>query len=336
MGVIKSIFRYIIYLMIINIIILVIFAFSFNSLFYPDIYTKSFEKNNIYEYFDKTLEKASIKQTIIMPEEGIRGLINDKIDKVLSYVRSDSDELDLAVKLNKDAILSSVEKNIKSIQKCVKGASPIKDNKIICRPPEMTSKEFMNYLFKKNIIEEPEILKNDTIDLKELIDKDNNLSQLRKAYSFYKTGKYAVLAILLFLVFILFLLYLDSFEGFIKSLKIILVVSGAIGITIGYSMTAIASKQINNIAEQEPNLEPVFKSLAIDIIKGLSDKIFYISAFVFIIGITLIILSFIVSIILKFRKPSEEKKKIRKIENKEKTKSKDKRNKKSMKKLKPD
>ena len=303
MGLLKKIARYLTYIVIINIMVMFIAVLSLNSLFYPETYIKSFEKNDIYSMMDNSLFNGSIKEMIILPEGGTKQLIDEKITNIFSYARSKTDTLDLSLKTKEDFSYISLEKNLGTLPICPGGINFIQNNQIVCRPSNMTTKDFTNYLIDNNYIQKPEKT-NQTLDLKEAIDKDNGLTKLRKFYSTYKIIKYIIFALLLLFVFLLLFLYVDSIKGFVRAIEIILVVYGIIGIKVSFTIASVSSGQINTLAAGDAGLGPMFKALAGDIIHGFTNRILIISIIILIIGIISLTVSWVYD-----RGHGEEKKK---------------------------
>ena len=249
---------------------------SVNELLYPGVYEKIFEKNSLYDVAqEKLLQQTGLPSGAITKEE-IKANIDHILSNVLSYVRSETSELDLKINISQDSIRSYIALEASKLPVCQTGMVPPN-----CRPPNMAPAQLVDYMLSQSGISIADI---SSIDLSQLVPQIKD--QLDSARQIIRLFHSLMLSILLLsVIFIALLVLLARKIGVAKWLGVSLLFSGIIVMMIGYLLPSV----IGNIASiSENQLSVIFK----DVVSAVSGTILMYGAILFIVGLLLIFYHF--------------------------------------------
>ena len=162
MGVVKGLALVFLSLILIAATVVVLLGFTFNSLLYPETYSDALKSQNAYsiitEQFintpdnDAGINSQNISELI--PPEELERAINSMLSNFLSYIRGDSDELDLTIELDANVILSLFEGFANEIQICNPGeesySNSFNETFVLCLPqgvdPDLITPELISII----------------------------------------------------------------------------------------------------------------------------------------------------------------------------------------------
>lgn len=280
MGLIRKIAISIVSIICIVLLSMVMLTISMNQLLYPKIYTNALEKSNFYDSFQ--LNDSNLINYFVLPETGLKGLINQKIGNLLAYLRADSEDLDLKIYLNKSLISKTFAKQIESVPIC---SQTVQYN---CRV-NISEKEFGKIL--QSTI--PDALKKDYIDLRDY-DTKNQLPLLRRYFGYYYISLYSLIG--LTLIFIIFLLLLNkgSFKNYFRSFGSVFTITGISGVISSFISSSLGQRIIEKMAVQQGDLNAMLKSLVMNIINSLMNRFRFLSFILIAMGLFLLLISFFI------------------------------------------
>ncbi len=185
----KEVARYIGLVMLSILLILslnsIIISQSANPYLYPQIYQQSLSKTNGYSAITEKI--ANDPMTKFIPKEMIEQQINKLIENVLSYSRSEKEQLDLTISLDNIQLKKSLEQKIADTPICANNQPPIPGEVPSCRMAGIANDVLLSNLISSKGISLDKPL---TIDLKPHLDKDNKLSSLKEFVSTFQIIKY--------------------------------------------------------------------------------------------------------------------------------------------------
>ncbi|MEK6909327.1 MAG: hypothetical protein AABX23_04715 [Nanoarchaeota archaeon] len=287
MSFIKKLGVFVLFAISIFLLIILAFSFAFNSFLYPQVYFQAFEKAGVYSYLDENLTNAP-NMFIKIPEGGARPLIENLFSNFLDYMRSDTNKLDLSVKIDQEKLRNFFLDSIGNLSECRQNQNPFNEENP-CLPRGMTTDEFLDdFLASKNL----SFFEKDTVDLAEVygIEKGSknreNLDNMRNYIKYYQFSSILLIVILVILFSLIFLLQKPNTRKFLRTLGFILIITSLILITIVYSLNNI---NLLNSTDQ------LFESV-VDVVKTvLTNKLVIFLSITGIIGLFLVVLSFIIN-----------------------------------------
>ncbi len=194
------------FLIIIFLIISSIGAISY-TLLYPKTYSTALEEAKVYEKIEESFDKVEGGFFIKIPPEGSKALFEDLLNRLFSYIRSDSDTLNLKVQVDKEKLRGFFIDSIEKLSFCSPNQNPFSEN-ANCRPSDKTSDEFLNEILKQRNVT---VLEGDYVDLGTvygLEDGSDGLNKLKELRGVVSTYKIVLLGIAIALVLLIFFLYL--------------------------------------------------------------------------------------------------------------------------------
>ncbi|MFA4819846.1 MAG: hypothetical protein WC613_02695 [Candidatus Aenigmatarchaeota archaeon] len=250
---------------------------SANELLYPGIYEKTFEKNNLYDIAqEKILQQTGFPQGTITKEE-IKSGINTLLSNIFSYLRSETNELNLKLSINQDSIRSYLASQMSNLPACQAGMSLPN-----CRPPGMTIMQLVDYTLSQSSVNLADMSK---IDLSQFAPQiKDQLDSLRQIIKLFQNLIFTLLLFSIILIALLILLARN--HGLAKWLGASLLVCGVIVMIIGYLLPLVLGNIIN-IAENQ--LSIIFK----DIAAGVAGTILLYGALLFIVGLLFLLYHFL-------------------------------------------
>jgi hypothetical protein len=193
---------------------------------YPEVYKETFEKTNFYD--SVTLSQIPGGDFITLPEDGMKGILDNFIESTLSYLRGDSENLNLTFEVDSEKLDDFLLKESQKIRICNVGEESFLGKKPNCRPPELNASEYLEEILEKNSFTVPE---NKRVNIAGLLGFDvGNISKIRNYTISYKYLLYGLG---------IFILVLSLFLFFISETKtrwagIDFLISGALVFSIGF------------------------------------------------------------------------------------------------------
>ncbi len=263
-------------------LIISIFGSSLMVFLYSGIYQAVLDKNNVYGLIEQGLSKEGQLDFTNIGEETPKVFTDRMIDNFLSYVRGDSDNPDLTIRLKKEAILNLFTSKIDKIRICNNGEDPFNAN-APCRPYNKNSSEFLNEYLKENNIN---FLEQDTINLLDILDPDRNITKLRNIVLIYKKIIYITIFISLLSILLIILFNIKENHKGLRWIGIPFILAGSIAI---FSSKFIGEILKETILSNIPN----FALFIADFISYYLNLLIYVGAGVITFGVILFIASFL-------------------------------------------
>ena len=148
MGFIKRTLTVFLSLAIIFLLCLFTLFLIVRTFLYPSVYINSLEQSGVYQYLDENLGNNPGATFIEIPQDGIKLLVDGLVGNLLSYLRSDTDSLNLTVQLDKDKLRGFFLESIQNLSVCSDGVDPFKAEEP-CRPADKTPDEFLDDVIKE-------------------------------------------------------------------------------------------------------------------------------------------------------------------------------------------
>ena len=285
-----------------SILIISILIFSLtlalNSLLYPSIYTNAFEKVGVYEYLDNNLNSIPAVKFITIPPEGPRPLVDLLVSNFLAYMRSDTDTLNLSIKVNTDELRNFFIDSVKKIPTCLPNQNQFAQG-ISCIPKGKNQTQFLDEFLKtKNI----SFFEDDAVDLTEIYNLGTEsygketLDSVRMYLRYYKLF---IIISSIAIVVLIFLIYLFQRSNIRTFLEII-----GIGLLVPALFLFLATHFVKLI----PNHLVVSDQISSQILKAVIDVLNNKLIIYSIILLSISALFFILSIFAKSKLPSSKPK----------------------------
>lgn len=257
-----------------------IIGLSINSLLYPEIYQNSLQKNNVYDSIEKLIENQTsqngfnlIDSRIIIPS------INSNLENILAYIRSDEDVLNFTIEINISAFKPFFRAAAENITICSNSQQPFVNDKIICRPLNISSSEFIDMALEKKGFDTSK----SAINLADVFDKERNIDKVRNAVYIYKIVLYISLSLLVIIPLLFF--FLSGLKSSFRWAGLTFILTGFIFTIISFSVLVLYP--LINVPEE-------FRNLVFDIINPLTIKLIIYSVSALALGVVFFILSFFV------------------------------------------
>ena len=284
MSFLKKLGVFIISSILILFLIILSFSFTLNSLLYPQTYFQAFDRSGIYDYIEDNLNISQGAIFISMPN-GPKPLIETLFSNILSYLRSDTDTLNLTVKIDQEKLRNFFLDSLNSTKECLPNQDPFNKTNP-CLPKGMNHSEFLdNFLERKNI----SFFEKDTIDLTQVYGLEEgskgkeSLMQIREYIEKYKLAQWILWVLVIIFISFIYLLQQNK-KKFFKTLGLILLISSLGILTISYI--------INNLSFNLPN--PLLVKLTQQTTKILINKLILFSSIMGIIAIISFIILFVI------------------------------------------
>ena len=282
MGFLRGLGLVIFSILLVLFLIVLIFASSFNTMLYPQVYQQAFEKSNIYPLMENQTF-GSNTQFIKKDGEGMKNVLNELIINGLSYIRGESDSPNLTIEIDQSNLRGFFEGSVGNLSVCSYKQDPY--GSIPCKPSEMNSSQYLDGLIESRNIT---ILKTANVDLAKEFDKDNNLSKLRDVVKIYKTLILALIVLsFLMATFILLLKRKELRSGF-RWLGTPLLISLLLGLFINFGKTFL----INSI--NLPSELSMFRGSMEVVFNSVFGRIFLFSLILLLLGIIFWVVSFFI------------------------------------------
>lgn len=273
----------------IAIILIVILALSLtlSSFLYPPVYFQAFESAGVYSYIEQNIGNAE-SATFIDFQDGVKPTIERLFSNFLEYMRSDSDVLNLTVKIDKEKLRSFFLDAVTNVSECRQGQDPFnKENP--CLPRGMSSEQFLDYFLESNNLT---FLDKDEVDLAQVYGIEQgsegreSLDNARNYIKYYRLSSIIIAIVILTIWFLIFLLQRPNTRKVMRTISLTLIASSLI--------LFLAVKSITSLQDKINIQDPLLISLAQTVIGLVSSKLTIFTAISGIAGIILLILSLIV------------------------------------------
>ena len=243
MGAGKNILLSIISFLLIILISVVVVLASMNMLLYPSVYENALEKSNTYSSLGNIISQNSGAQ--LAQGKNFQFMANFVIENFLSYMRGDSENLNLVVTINQTTLNDFLQKDVEKLPSCTAGQNAFSGNIPLCKPANETSSQFSNEVLAKNNATIP---KETSVDLTNTLNLKNEDMQKIKGYiSMYKWGMYLLSFLTFILIISIFLLSERKFHSTSKIVGISFFFAGISTIISGFSSGPILNNLMNNL-----------------------------------------------------------------------------------------
>ena len=247
---------------------LIIMFLSLNSLLYPSVYKDVFEKNDFYGFLENSMDKTG-GGTFILFENGVKTTVDSLFANFLSYIRGDSDNPDLKVKIDQEKLRDFLEENVKDFPSCISGQESFdKNNDVVCKPSGKTDSEFLDeVLEKKNMT----FFESDSVDLADVYGLSN--PEFQKIRSYVILYKWILYSLFFLALIALAFIFLASEKSFLSTFKIFGAALFVSGVSIVVSVLILNSSSgviVENI--QTPQDFTILKDLVSDILSAITGK----------------------------------------------------------------
>lgn len=263
-------------------LIVLIFASSFNVMLYPGVYEKAFDKSNVYSILENQSIGSNI-QFINGNEAELKNTIDGLVVNGLSYIRGDSDYLNLTVGIDQNNLRAFFEESIKNLSICSYKQDPYGDRP--CKPYNMNSSQYLDGLIERRNIS---LLEEKNINLANLFDKDNNLSKLRDVVKIYRTLLLSLVILSVIFVIFIFVIKRRELKSAFRWNAAVFLASSIVGFFINFGKIFVLSN-INLPSELS-----VFRDSIVVVLDSVFGRIFVYSLIALLISIVLFAFSFFV------------------------------------------
>ncbi len=286
MGFIKGVGVAILFPITVILLIILSFSFTFSSFLQPQLYFQAFESAGIYSYIEENLESTEGANFIDF-EGRVKITIERLFSNFLSYMRSDTNDLDLKVKINQEKLRNFFLDSAGNLTECSQGQDPFGDNP--CLPRGMSAEQFLDsYLEDKNLT----FFEDDTVDLaiiygiEEGSQGRNDLDSIRRNIQYYQSIKFLLIFLILFSLGLIYLLQKPNNSRFLRTSGIIFILSSLI--------LFLAVVSIKNLDQAIQIPDQIVLSI-INVFKNiLSTKLTMYSSIIGAVGLILFISSFFI------------------------------------------
>jgi len=261
-----------------------VFGSSVQILLFPEIYKTALEKNNMYDYIEEQIAAKGYIPSTIFVKEAVKSNVNKLIKNALSYIRGDVDNLELTINFN-DTLQSFFEERASDLPVCDNNQNPLED---LCVSEDMNATEFLNMLYENQQIDPNEF---SAVNIGDVVDL-SALQQVREAVSLFR--KILLASIILSIVFMIMIIILNR-----KNVIAMTEYIDADLFGVALVMFGISYFFKNNIGRFIPESFSLFEGLLTSLVFAILDLMIYYGGALVLIGIILIVFTFIYKIMNK-------------------------------------
>ncbi|MEK6825248.1 MAG: hypothetical protein AABY00_00505 [Nanoarchaeota archaeon] len=247
----------------------------------PTIYEQVFAKHGFYE---QALSSSGNSQVSfpkgVLQEQGTKVIRN-----LLSYINSETENLDLVITLDASTLRSSVEQKIASLPECTANQQAVQGENVVCKPAGADTSKLVTEEFQRRGITAD---KPYTVDLAPILDKEHNLGEVRQYVSYFRIFLIASFVFaLLCLVGTYFLR--DSLSSRLRWIGLPLV-SASIALfliqgILGAALSDQFAQPSSSSTEKDLSRSPLVVAVMQDLVTPLTSSIAFYSIIVGIIGL---------------------------------------------------
>ena len=271
-------------------LVMLIVMFFLNQLLYPNMYVSSLKQAGAFDYAEPQLAQSGPTSFIKIPEGGVEVLMKDFMTNLLSYLRSNTDMLNLTVQLDKQKLRSFFLSQMQNVSICSRGEQPDYDDlENLCRPSNISTDRFLDeFLTMKNLT----FFQSDTVDLVPvygLEEGSEGRERLEKVRGYVRYARYGMIFLVLFilgLVALNFRLERRNRGSFMRWTGSSFILAGAIVI----SLIGLAVSRMKSITP--PSEFPLLAGLGNTIVNVVTSKFYLFAGIALVIGLGLFVGSF--------------------------------------------
>lgn len=263
---------------------ILIVGLGLQMLLYPEVYENALEQNDIYDYVEQQIAARGIIPETLFVQYGVKATVNKFIRRSLVYVRGEEENLNLTLQFN-DTVLTFFDKRIDSLKVCKPGQLPVSDKNIICKPEDLNSKEFAEFIFGQQGMD---INQFSTINLADVLGLEKILSPVREGVRIFRKVLIASLALSIFFLLMIVLLNRKSISSITRWVDTELFIVSLSMITSSYFLKKYLPDNI-------PLEIDALHGFIIQIVFTILDIMTYYSVIILIVAITLMVAAFIFS-----------------------------------------
>ncbi len=254
---------------------------SLQTLLYPSVYEESFQKNNIYSQLNN-LAGPNNQFFIVIPNNDPQLLFNSLLNNFLSYLRGNSDQLNLTVEIDQTALRQFFENSAANFTVCAPGQEPFTGEEINCRPATQNSSEFIDEVLERKKLP---FFDQKYLNLATIYDPQGNLNKFVYFIKIYKYILYGSLLLTIIFIFFIYLLNKDIKKSF-RWYFVDFIVAGGISLSIAFILGKLLDSQLRSI-------DVILVDIVADIANNILYKINFYSIIIILLGIVFLGLSFI-------------------------------------------
>ncbi len=269
-------------------IIAVSLALTLNTFLYPEIYLDAFEKGGVYEYISDNLDNSQAATFIEIPQGGPRALITPILTNFLAYLRSDTDVLNITVKVDTQKLRNFFLEGVNNLTVCTPNQNPFNQEKP-CLPSGQTPEEFLDeFLEERNL----SFFEKDVVDLTGVYALEegskgrNALEKARNIIQDYQLSLWIAGMIIVILCAGIYLLKRPDTKGFYRSIGVTFCIAG-----ISLILLIILFK---TIPQSMNYTDTMLKAVILSITSAIYARLVWSAIPYMLIGITLLIISFVI------------------------------------------
>ncbi len=285
MGMIKFSGLIIVSIVLILSLVFVGVGLNLNNALYSDFYEDVLDEGGVYEYINENIEATGPGSLVL--EGNIEEVVPDLFDSTLTYIRGESEDLELNIDLDNGKIRDLFEKGVVDLRSCNIGEDPFIKGADPCIPPGLDSSQFLDAYLASNDIN---ILDQGSIDLGEEFQLKEDLEPVRSnVESFNSLLYWGKIIIVVCLLLIIFLKFGDSPYG-TRWIGVDLAIAGGLLYAIGSVGNALSNLLPLEVI-QIGLLTNIFDLIVNSILEGFRSS----GVIVFATGVAVLVISFIVS-----------------------------------------
>jgi hypothetical protein len=250
------------------------------SLLSANAYLPTLEKHGAYANFAGSFGEEGM----VLSNETLKEIVELVAHRSFDYVNGRTDTLNLTLDLQSDLMRATLIKSIAQLPICTGSETASSPP---CRPENLSAEEAFDLAIKEGAISADKQL----IDLGPIINKDDNLTNLREKVHTYKLFVYSAVIISIVLIMLLLLIGWSSRSRGFRNIGIPIILAG-IGILSGtYLGFAIALQTISSYETLGGDFNPII--ILGDILAGLKMRLLISGIVLIIVGLIVFVSSFI-------------------------------------------
>jgi hypothetical protein len=271
--------------------LLLILSLTLYQFLYPSIYINTLEDSGAFEFLESQMMNGT--NFIKTDERGIEPVFHEVLGNLLSYIRSDTNVLNLTVQIDKEALREFFLESVRNVTICAPNQTySLDDLENICRPADKDMDLFLDEILESQNVT---FLEGDTINLADIYgleqgsDGQAALEKIRQYVLFFKI---VVVALALFISLLAFftLRLSKGTKGFMRWSGIPLLLAGLIVVLA----VLIGNFVLNDyLAGMEVGEVPIFPDIIRSFADNVSFRIYLMSSMIGIMGLVLFTSSFL-------------------------------------------
>lgn len=187
-----------------------------NELLHEDIYLEAINESEISEFIENSTDEIPGGEFIEIPEEEIEKITENFLTNFLSYIRGDSEELNLTIEINSSSLMKFFEEEAEKFPVCLEDEEPYPNGtEPVCRPQNQTTSEFLEEFLEMNNIT---LSEEESINLAEIYGLEENpeFEEIRSNVSKFKPILFGFLGLVIILSLSIFFISKNYSKGTIN------------------------------------------------------------------------------------------------------------------------